>query len=151
MQPKIGDVVWWTSIHGYSACGGERGEVYAIDVSRRVACINTAGDEQNPDGYSYPVSFDELSPMPAQSMTFDEFRATGRDVPDLGTIEHCAAQEISGPGRVYLDDDWPLVIEGRGPWYLTIGNSSEMYGPDALESAERKLYEFAVSEGYIDA
>lgn len=90
-------------------------------------------------------------------MTLDEFRATGRDVPDLGAIPHCAAQEMSGPGRVYLDSDWPLVIEqlprracSAGPvrWCLTIGSHQRVA---SLAVLERDLYEFAVSEGYINA
>lgn len=81
-------------------------------------------------------------------MTLDEFRATGRDVADLGAIEHCAAQEMSGPGRVYLDPEWPLVIERvRGDWCVTIGNSQRVA---SLATLERDLYEFAVSEGYIN-
>ena len=82
-------------------------------------------------------------------MTLAEFRATGRDVPDLATIPHCAASEMHGPGRVYLDTEWPLVIEGSvaDGWYLTIGNRSERM--PSLEAAERDLYEFAVTEGYV--
>lgn len=83
------------------------------------------------------------------AMTFAQFQATGRDVADLSAIASCAAQELGGAGRIYLDDEWPLVIEtdlARG-WVLTIGNSSECYG--VLFDAERELYEFAVSEGYI--
>lgn len=83
-------------------------------------------------------------------MTFQEFCATGRDLPDLATIPHCAAQEIHGPGRVYLDDEWPLVIEqGSSPdlWCLTIGNSS--HESNDLQTLERELYEFAVTEGYL--
>lgn len=82
-------------------------------------------------------------------MTLDEFRATGRDVPDLGAIEHIAASGI-GAGRVYLDG---LLYIERGPvtgrtWYLTIGNGQYVGN---LADMERKLHEFAVSEGYINA
>lgn len=36
-------------------------------------------------------------------MTLTEFRATGRDVAELATIPHAVAQELTGPGRVYVD------------------------------------------------
>ena len=87
-------------------------------------------------------------------MTLDEFRATGRDVPDLGAIGHIAASGVeSGAGRTYLDDT--LFIEqlprracSTGPvrWCLTIGNHQRVA---SLATLERDLYEFAVSEGYI--
>lgn len=83
-------------------------------------------------------------------LSFSEFQATGRNVADLSTIPHCAAQELYGAGRVYLDDEWPLVIEsGSAPglWCLTIGNDS--HESNDLQSLERKLYQFAVSEGYV--
>ena len=80
-------------------------------------------------------------------MTFEQFQATGRDVADLATIPHCAAQEMHGPGRVYLDTEWPLVIEGCNGWCLTIGNSTE--SSLVLEDLERDLYAFAVAEGYV--
>ena len=83
-------------------------------------------------------------------LSFSEFQATGRDVSDLSTIPHCAAQEISGAGRVYLDDEWPLVIEsGSAPglWCLTIGNDS--HESNDLQRLERELYDFAEAEGYL--
>ena len=81
-------------------------------------------------------------------MTLDEFRATGRDVADLGAIDD--AQGFTGPGRAYLDDG--LFIERILPverWCVTIGNDQRMTA--YLARAERWLYEFAVSEGYINA
>lgn len=88
-------------------------------------------------------------------MTLDEFRATGRNVPDLGAIDHIAASGQSGPGRTYLDDtlfieQLPRRVCSVGPvrWCLTIGNSQRVA---SLATLERDLYEFAVSEGYINA
>lgn len=87
-------------------------------------------------------------------MTLDEFRATGRDVPNLGAIEHIAASGQSGPGRTYLDnylfiEQLPRRACSTGParWCLTIGNSQRVA---SLAVLERDLYEFAVSEGYIN-
>jgi len=81
-------------------------------------------------------------------MTIDEFRATGRDVADLSTIEHIACSGIeSGAGRTYMDDQ--LFIEHgeiSGAWHLTLGNA-QLLG--SLADMERKLYDWAVSEGYI--
>lgn len=79
-------------------------------------------------------------------MTLEEFRATGRDVPDLGLIENLGAAGFGGRGRVYgVDGD--LAIEFHcGGWCLTIGNSQRVA---SLAVLERDLYEFAVSEGYI--
>lgn len=83
-------------------------------------------------------------------MTFTEFQASGRDVADLRAFDHIAAQfEDSGkpvPGRVYVDG---LYIEGTaGAYCLTIGNSSEA-GAN-LAAMERALFDFAVTEGYVD-
>jgi hypothetical protein len=145
MQVKSGDIVWWTSPQGFSARGGERAEVYETRGDR--AAINTAGDVQNPEGYSYSVHMDELSPMPVR--TFAEFQATGRDVADLGTIDHIAASGIeSGAGRVYFDGYLFIQLIGTS-WEVPIGNTSERF--TVLTNAERKLYEFALSEGYINA
>lgn len=82
-------------------------------------------------------------------MTLDEFRATGRDVADLSTIEHIACSGIeSGSGRTYLEDTLFIERDTLPYWSLTIGNWSASYSD--LAAAEAKLYEFAVSEGYID-
>ena len=80
-------------------------------------------------------------------MTLDEFRATGRDVPNLGTIDHIAASGIeSGAGRVYQDDLFMMRTDAG--WCVPIGNTQAEFV--ALADAESKLYEFAVSEGYIN-
>lgn len=78
-------------------------------------------------------------------MTLTEFRATGHDC-ELQSCEHANAQEMTGPGRVYVDG---LYIEGtEGRYTLTIGNQS-MAGD--LSTLEERLYTFATSEGYIDS
>ena len=81
-------------------------------------------------------------------MTFEQFQATGRDVPDLQAYRHIYAQmgyDRAVPGRVYQDE---LFIEGvAGTYCLTIANEG-WQGAD-LERMERALYDFAVGEGYI--
>jgi hypothetical protein len=85
-------------------------------------------------------------------MTFTEFQATRRDVEDLGTIEHIAGAGVQGEGSTYLDDQLFLECATCGtmvPVYtLTIGNYTE--STEDLERLERELYEFAVSEGYVE-
>ena len=78
-------------------------------------------------------------------MTFAQFQASGRAVKNLAAVEHCAAQGAAGPGRVYAND---LYIERAGPrgWCLTLGNDSRI---DALPTLERRLYDWAVAEGYL--
>lgn len=84
-------------------------------------------------------------------MNFREFQATGRGVPDLRDDDAVAPQLADSDtplgGRVYLDG---LFIErGEGGEYcLTIGNRSEI-GKD-LAVMERALYDFAITEGYVD-
>ena len=85
-------------------------------------------------------------------MTFKDFQATGRDVADLASLPLIAAQGIESgqAGRVYADDLFieTLVLDGAPTEYqLTLGSHSRISAN--LASLERKLYEFAVSEGYI--
>jgi hypothetical protein len=85
-------------------------------------------------------------------MTFAEFRATRRDVADVRGMEAGTyLEDVSEPqpGLVYLDQ---LIIEQRAPWWpvldgyrLTIAN--QRYGGHVLYELERRLYEFACSEG----
>lgn len=86
-------------------------------------------------------------------MTFETFRATGRESGDLW--DECDDASVKGrPGRVYcgclwIEDasDWPTDAPGfgQGRWYTIIGRDE--YQSDDLESIERRLYDFAVSEG----
>jgi hypothetical protein len=74
------------------------------------------------------------------TMTFEEFRATGEDIDDIGE------SATPAPGRIYLG---VLVISGPdkdGLWTTAIQNSSYSYAN--LEEVERPLYDFAVEEGY---
>ena len=89
-------------------------------------------------------------------MTFEQFQATGRDVTDIESIIPDAVGARAG--RVYCGDllhiedtdDWADGGQGwidgdRPRWYLIIAN---MEYAGELEELERRLYGFAVSEGY---
>lgn len=91
-------------------------------------------------------------------MTFEEFQASRREVSDLGAELQDAAFEDCGiaSGLVYLNtlyiqhvtDNWPQDARARGAFYLVIGNAEWI--SDDLTSLERKLYEFADGEGYLE-
>lgn len=83
-------------------------------------------------------------------MTFEEFQATGKDCVDISIYEHLEAQGLSGAGRIYAEE---LCIEGiAGSYCLTIGNTSiSETTSDSLQMMERKLYDWAVDEGYLAA
>lgn len=75
-------------------------------------------------------------------MTLDDFRATGRDVPDL-SLYHPVEEDT--PGRVYLWD--ALYIEGApGNWTLQLGRSEYRGDLPALESL---LFDLADAEGFF--
>ncbi len=89
-------------------------------------------------------------------MTFAQFQATKTHCDDLGAKLSDAMWEgePAAKGNVYLDalyigavmDHWPEAARKQGAWHLLIGNCEWI--SDDLESLERKLYDFAVSEGY---
>ena len=88
-------------------------------------------------------------------MKFSEFQATGRDVPDIRIVRSIYAAIASDdkplPGRIYVDDlyiESDVFTDGVQRYFLTIGNSSE--ASTDLPKLERQLFDFAVSEGYID-
>ena len=91
-------------------------------------------------------------------MTFEQFQATREHSDDLGAVLSDARweDEPSAKGNLYLgalyieqvQDHWPEAARKAGKWHLLIGRDESIM--DDLESLERKLYEFAVSEGYCD-
>lgn len=88
-------------------------------------------------------------------MNFAQFQATGRDVADLRAVESIAAQladDSTGPlpARIYGDGLFiETGVEDNAPVYhLAIGSDSRVSFD--LPRLERALYDFAVSEGYID-
>lgn len=80
-------------------------------------------------------------------MTFEQFQATRTWSDDLTAVTN---EAFTGCGQVYnggLCIESALGIEGAtGEYLLTIGNA-QRFGD--LESLERDLYEFAVSEDLL--
>ncbi len=85
--------------------------------------------------------------MATELMTLDAFRATGRDVIDLGV--EIPGMDLEGQsGRVYLYEGGPyLMLQVDGQWSLIIGRD-EWWEP--LEDLEVRLYDWAKSEGFFD-
>jgi hypothetical protein len=91
-------------------------------------------------------------------MTFKQFKATKTHCDDIGAVINDARWEgePAAVGNIYLGQlyieqvlpHWPEATKARGKWYLLIHRNE--YVSDNLESLERKLYEFAKSEGYLD-
>jgi hypothetical protein len=80
-------------------------------------------------------------------MTFEQFRATGREVADLNVV---LGTSDLGAGRVYAQEtDYPVYIEkdtrpdAPTPYFLTI--SSQGWS-ESLAALERRLYDFWRSE-----
>jgi hypothetical protein len=92
--------------------------------------------------------------MTEPRMTLEQFRAIKVYCGDLGAAlndSHWAPEEAPGIGWLYMGRLYIETLPPGSPhrWMLTIGNDSEM--SNDLAGLERKLYEFAVSEGYIAA
>lgn len=91
------------------------------------------------------------------NMTFDQFRATGKDCADLGgALDDGMWDGIEpGRGRLYLDQlyieerpvaGWPNGRPER--WSLLLGRDDWL--SDDLIELEWRLYQFALTEGYCD-
>lgn len=79
-------------------------------------------------------------------ITFEQFVATGRDVPDLDrVVDGC---ETEGPGRTYLDDTLYISRWTNGLWNLQIYGREEI--SKDLSILEQMLYDWACDEGYCD-
>jgi hypothetical protein len=93
-------------------------------------------------------------------MTFEEFQATrqwsddlGRDIPDECFADP-AHPDRKEQGNLYLSclyidavqEWWPQEARNAGKWHLLLGRDEWI--TDDLESLERKLYEWAIDEGY---
>lgn len=75
-------------------------------------------------------------------LTLEQFKATGRDVPDISQYSECAQPAA---GRVYMDGT--LSIEGHpGEWLLVIGNQQTMGTGDEPGWLESQLYDWAKDE-----
>ena len=93
-------------------------------------------------------------------MSFEEFRDTRFWCDDLGTKLADAAwddEPEKARGWIYLDalyiekvlPHWPEDTRALGKWHLIINRSEWI--TDDLESLERILYEWALTEGYCEA
>jgi hypothetical protein len=91
-------------------------------------------------------------------MTFEEFQATRRHSDDIGAVLADARWEGEPPakGNLYLGElyieavqpHWPDAAKARGKWHLLIARDEWI--TDDLETLERKLYDWAASEGYFE-
>ena len=93
-------------------------------------------------------------------MTFEQFQATRTWSEDLAAVlssDNWANDygEVTPKGNLYLgclyieggQDWWPQDTKDRGDWYLLLGRD-EWISND-LTALERRLYDWAVSEGYF--
>ena len=91
-------------------------------------------------------------------MTFEEFQATRHYSEDIGAAIADARWEHEPPAKGYLYLDvlyieevqphWPDAAKARGKWHLLIARDEWI--TDDLETLERKLYDWAASEGYYE-
>jgi hypothetical protein len=91
-------------------------------------------------------------------MTFEQFQASRRYSEDIGTAIADARLEGEPPAKGYLYLDvlyieemqphWSDAAKARGKWYLLIARDEWI--TDDLETLERKLYDWAASEGYFE-
>lgn len=78
-------------------------------------------------------------------LTLSAFRASGRDVADLGEEIH--DMDLEGvPGRIYAHEGGPYIERYGDGWVLTLANDQF---DDPLESLEILLYEWSRAEGVI--
>jgi hypothetical protein len=94
--------------------------------------------------------FPAFPTLEAETMlTFEQFQATRKPCDDIGKALNDARWEgESKPATGFLYLDCLYIESFNGEWLLVIGNT-EGVSPN-LESLERDLYAFAVSEGYAD-
>lgn len=91
-------------------------------------------------------------------MTFEGFQATRTAVSNLAEKfpEMCWEENSTASGLSYLnelyiekvDETWPEDVRKRGQWYLILGRCE--YITDDLAMLERRLYAYAMSEGYCE-
>jgi hypothetical protein len=90
-------------------------------------------------------------------MTFEQFRSTAKHCDDLGKAladAHWEGDETAAKGNLYLNclyieqvqPHWPEAARREGAWHLLIGRDEWI--TDDLTSLERKLYDWAMAEGY---
>lgn len=84
-------------------------------------------------------------------LTFEQFSASGRDVPDLA-IEHPGLDLEGIAGRVFIRPGGPYLERHEEHWILILGNlewEADDNPADRLR-LERVLYDWAKGEGYMD-
>lgn len=124
----------------------EKGIVHDIPIS---------DSQGNPVG-TFNIMTRAAEPPNTTSLTFERFQATRTECSDIGKALSDARWD-DGPlaqgylylGQLYIEkvtDDWPEAARRQGAWALQIHNTQIL--SDHLESLERHLYDFAVSEGY---
>jgi hypothetical protein len=82
-------------------------------------------------------------------MNIEEFRATGRDVPDLNVYGCTPGADERSPGRLYAGNTYiEQVNQKGGKWLLTISNDSWL--TNDLTDLEVRLYDWARTECDLD-
>jgi hypothetical protein len=91
-------------------------------------------------------------------MTFEEFQATRRWSEDLAADVPSENWETTGTpkgnlyiGCLYIDHvepHWPEDARKRGQWHLILDRDD--FITDDLAALERKLYDWAVSEKFLE-
>ena len=82
-------------------------------------------------------------------MTFEQFQASRTEVADLNAAIGAEYFDNSTPGFIYAGQELHIEKEAASAFILTIGNCQWKTGD--LEDLERKLYAFALGEGFFEA
>jgi hypothetical protein len=82
-------------------------------------------------------------------MTFEQFQASGRDVPDLGA--EIVGMDLEGkPGRVYLYEGGPYIERSATGWYLCLGRDEYEVTDEDRPTVERLLYDWCKAERFFE-
>jgi hypothetical protein len=89
-------------------------------------------------------------------MTFEQFQATRTWCEDLSGIADWWDEGEKPKGNLYIgclliehvEPDWPQEARDEGEWHLLLNNCEWI--TNDLTALERRLYDWAVSEGYFD-
>lgn len=127
---------WLVGLHPY----GEWLDHWQASAKTLEEALHLAGLAQA--ARAFALGFNPTAPL-----TYREFIATGRPVPELAVAIN-PADDVTGPGRVYADRVFMIGTDAAG-YSLVIGNIETT--ADRYEILERALYEFAASEGYLEA
>jgi hypothetical protein len=92
-------------------------------------------------------------------MTFEQFQATRTWSEDLKAVSSDPdnwADDVTPKGNLYLgslyiqhvEPFWPADARAEGEWYLLLGRDEWI--TNDLTALERRLYDWAKSEGYFE-